>query len=293
MSERTPEYNVFISWSGDVSKRIALVVQDWLSTTVQASSPFVSDKDIDAGDRGIEEIGNQLDRIKTGIICLTNQNQANPWINFEAGNLSKRFADKAYVMCLLFDLEPGQVRFPLATFQNGPINEEYMARVARTVNKGLGNPLTEAKLASMFKLTWPILAQAMEKIRGWNSQQVMGAVEPVRTPQDMFEEIVVAIREQSTILAEIKKARSRPTLVDEHISLTVDVLRRLTERWGYSRQMSIQDVVDLGWNLDADDWRIIKTAPFLTWYLENYFNVYPLKARPEPEQTGDMDDVPF
>ncbi len=59
MTDRVPEYDVFISWSGEVSKRIALAAQEWLSTTIQAAVPFVSDTNIDAGDRGLEEIGRQ------------------------------------------------------------------------------------------------------------------------------------------------------------------------------------------------------------------------------------------
>lgn len=200
---------MFISWSEEVSKRIAYAVHDWLSSTIQAATPFVSDKNIDAGDRGLEEIGNQLDRIKTSIICLTNRNQGSPWINYEAGAISKRVSDKSYVICLLFDMEPGQVHYPLATLQNGPISEEYMAKAACTVNKSLGGPLTDAKLEASFKLTWSTRATDIEKIRTSDSQQVMKAVEPSRTSKEMFEEIVVAIREQSATLAGLKSSNPR------------------------------------------------------------------------------------
>lgn len=40
MSENADDFNVFISWSGETSKRIALVVQEWLATTIQAANPF-------------------------------------------------------------------------------------------------------------------------------------------------------------------------------------------------------------------------------------------------------------
>lgn len=294
MSEKTPEYNVFISWSGEASKRVAHAVQDWLSNTIQAASPFLSDKNIDAGDRGLEEIGNQLDRIRTGIICLTNQNQGSSWINYEAGALSKRVPDKSYVICLLFDLEPGQVRYPLATFQNGPISEEYMARVAHTVNKSLGSPLNEARLEAAFKLSWPALATGTEKIRAWNAQQAMEEVEPVRTPEDMFEEIVVAIREQSAVLAELKKPNPRTGFASTQLHLTGEVLKKLADMWEWGTPLSAKDVADIADHLTPDDWRVIRTAPFLAWYLEHYFNVYQQKPKPQlGAPVENDDDIPF
>lgn len=293
MSEKAPEYNVFISWSGEVSRNIAHAVQDWLSTTIQAASPFVSDKNIDAGDRGLEEISNQLDRIRTGIICLTNQNQGSSWINYGAGALSKRVPDKSYVICLLFDLEPGQVRYPLATFQNGPISEEYMFSVARTVNKSLGNPLNETKLEATFKLTWPALALETEKIRTWNAQQVMEEVEPVRTPEDMFEEIVVAIRQQSVALSEFKKPHPRTVIAESQMNLAGEALSKLATMWGRESTLTAKDLAEVEDQLDQDDWRVIKTAPFLTWYLEHYFNVYQPRPKPQSAAPADMDDIPF
>lgn len=42
---------VFISWSGKRSKAMANALKEWIPLIVQHAEPFVSDKDISAGDR--------------------------------------------------------------------------------------------------------------------------------------------------------------------------------------------------------------------------------------------------
>ena len=85
MTEKQDDFNVFKSWSGTLSKKIAYLVQNWIATTVQHANPFVSDKDIDAGDRGLVEIEENLNKIRVGIICLTAENKNSPWLNLKRG----------------------------------------------------------------------------------------------------------------------------------------------------------------------------------------------------------------
>jgi hypothetical protein len=52
---------------------------------VQGCNPWVSAQDIDVGERWGTELFIQLDKHSVGIICVTKKNQAEPWLNFEAG----------------------------------------------------------------------------------------------------------------------------------------------------------------------------------------------------------------
>ena len=80
---------VFISWSGERSKQVAEVLNDWIQCVIQAVDPWMSSKDIDRGALWFSEITDQLANTSIGIICLTKENKTKPWILFEAGALAK------------------------------------------------------------------------------------------------------------------------------------------------------------------------------------------------------------
>ena len=82
---------VFISWSGDLSHKVAIVIRDWLPAILQYVEPYVSSEDIDKGVRWSSDISKELDNSKFGILCVTKENFEAPWLNFEAGALGKSF----------------------------------------------------------------------------------------------------------------------------------------------------------------------------------------------------------
>lgn len=111
---------VFVSWSGDLAKRVAIDLRDLLPVLFDGVTPWVSDRDIDAGGRSMEEIARQLDETEFGIIVTTRDNQNSQWLNFEAGALSKRFAgsESSRVVPLLVDMESiAELTGPLTQFQ--------------------------------------------------------------------------------------------------------------------------------------------------------------------------------
>lgn len=98
---------VFISWSGSgsPSHQVALILREWLPSVVQAVKPFVSSEDIDKGARGLPAIEAELQDSSCGIICVTRANYERPWLNFEAGALSKQVDEATTrVMPLLIDI---------------------------------------------------------------------------------------------------------------------------------------------------------------------------------------------
>lgn len=93
---------VFISWSGELSNKLAEAVRQWLPGVLQFVKPYFTPSDIEKGARWGSDILTELDSSDIGIICLTKENLEKPWILFESGALSKNF-EKSRVCTLLFN----------------------------------------------------------------------------------------------------------------------------------------------------------------------------------------------
>lgn len=99
---------IFISWSGDTSHKVALLLRDWLPSVIQSIDPYVSSIDIDKGARWSADIAAELDNSSFGILCVTHDNIEAPWLNFEAGALGKS-VEKSRVCPFLFRVKKSQI----------------------------------------------------------------------------------------------------------------------------------------------------------------------------------------
>src|SRR6476659_1756710 len=81
---------VFLSWSGEKSRAAASLLKSWLPSVLQAlEEPWMSSADIEGGANWSSSIGTELTNTDFGIVCVTQENQDRPWLNFEAGAISK------------------------------------------------------------------------------------------------------------------------------------------------------------------------------------------------------------
>ena len=80
---------VFISWSGNISWKVAVIFRNWLPSVIQSLEPYVSSEDTDKGARWSTDIAKELEDSTFGILCVTKENLEAPWLSFEAGALSK------------------------------------------------------------------------------------------------------------------------------------------------------------------------------------------------------------
>lgn len=93
--------DVFISFSGARSRAVA----EEIFATMKALFPNVEgffSENIEGGRTAWDEVRRGLESANIGIICMTAENQLNPWILFEAGALSKD-SEKSRVIPLLID----------------------------------------------------------------------------------------------------------------------------------------------------------------------------------------------
>ena len=107
---------VFISWSGETSHKVAIALHDWLPYIIQAVKPFMSSGDIFKGERWSDVLAKELEDTQFGIICVTPSNIKAPWLNFEAGALSKS-VDRSFLFPFLSQINPHELEGPLALFQ--------------------------------------------------------------------------------------------------------------------------------------------------------------------------------
>src|SRR5215831_3566361 len=94
---------VFLSWSGETSKRVAIALNKWLPYILQPVRPWLS-SEIAKGDRWGQVLETELKDAQYGIICLTKYNISKPWLNFESGVLS-RFIERPCLTPLLFNID--------------------------------------------------------------------------------------------------------------------------------------------------------------------------------------------
>ena len=147
--------NVFISWSGERSKRVALFLREWLSCVLQNVNPWVSSKDIDRGSLWFSEISQKLGETAVGVICLTQENKEKPWILFEAGALAKGLSSNR-VCTLLIDLEPKDIGDPLAQFNHTAPEKTGILDLVSTLNVASGTKILDDQvLKRVFETYWP------------------------------------------------------------------------------------------------------------------------------------------
>jgi cyclopropane fatty-acyl-phospholipid synthase-like methyltransferase len=78
--------SVFISWTGEFGKLIALHLKEHL-LKYDKLEPWVSEADISAGVPWFNETSSAMQKSAFGVVCLTPGSSKRPWVNFEAGYL--------------------------------------------------------------------------------------------------------------------------------------------------------------------------------------------------------------
>lgn len=156
---------VFLSWSGRLSRDIASALDGWLPYVLQSVKPFVSTGDIDKGRRWSEVLASELSSIGYGIIVITHDNLREPWINFEAGAISKAL-EKSSVSPFLFGVDPSKLDGPLQQFQATVYEQEDVFNLVRSINARLDpeHQVAFEVLRNEFDAWWPNLKKRIDEI---------------------------------------------------------------------------------------------------------------------------------
>lgn len=179
---------VFISWSGKRSRELAIALRDWLPCVLQYVEPFVSDKDIAAGERWAQTIASELEGSNFGIICITPENLNSEWILFESGALSKSMLD-GKVIPLLFGLELSDLSGPLSQFQAKKVEQSGLLEAVHAINSIAENKTLEAIINRSVPAMWSTLQSAIDAIPDKEPTE-----KHMRPQHEILEELVTGVR---------------------------------------------------------------------------------------------------
>jgi hypothetical protein len=215
---------VFISWSGRQSKQLAIALHSFLSVVVQHCAPWMSDRDIGAGQTWDVEIEAALKRARFGVVCLTPSNVASTYLHYEAGAIANQVASVNRVCPLLLGFNhPSQLGQPLGRFQAKLATRGGVWDLVAAINRAVERPLDETVLRGAFEGQWDKLAADINRI-----QSPAELREPQRrSTDDILNEILEHVRQlvagqlgtvQRDVLRAIKDANPR------HLLFALDAL---------------------------------------------------------------------
>ncbi|PPT75035.1 hypothetical protein XaplCFBP3122_15000 [Xanthomonas arboricola pv. populi] len=224
---------VFISWSGEQSRKYAEAIRDWLPVVLQLVTPYFTPTDVEKGARWSTDIAKELDSSQIGIICVTRDNLHADWVLFEAGALSKSL-EKSHVCPVIFGISNTDLSGPLKQFQTTEFEKSEFHKLIVVINNKLGeNKLPSKTLDTVFDKWWPDLQVKVDAI----SRSVAEPSEPVRSERDLIEEILILTRANA-------RNGSRPSIpakaIDEVLNVLIDLHDdQVAEQGGYQDVLNI------------------------------------------------------
>ena len=181
---------VFISWSGEKSKKIGEVFRDWLPNVLQSTNPYFTPQDIEKGERWQSSISKELEESRIGVLFITQENIHSDWILFEAGALSKQL-DKCHVCPILFGIKNTDLSGPLKQFQTTEFNKKDMYKLISIINERLADSkLAPKRLEMIFEKWWPEFEIKVNEFL----KEEPDADKQIRTDRELLEEIVSSVR---------------------------------------------------------------------------------------------------
>ena len=189
---------VFVSWSGDLSKKIAESIKRWLPCIIQSVDVFYSPEDIEKGENWDSKISKELSECKYGIICLTSENVTASWINFEAGAIAKSLDSR--VATLMINISPSDIKGPLSRYQATKMEKDDFYQLVCNINEQCESPIKIEVLKTAFDGLWSNMIAEIETIIS-TSKKTASNSKKTQNNSEAIEEILLLLRKQNTILS--------------------------------------------------------------------------------------------
>jgi TIR domain len=218
---------VFLSWSGERSRRVAEALRDWLPNVHQQVEIFFSPNDIEKGAKWANEIEVQLRDTQYCLVCLTAEALQSSWINFEAGAISKGIGQNR-ITPILFEIAKSQVSGPLSLFQLADFEKNEMLQVLKSINASFDGRLAEDILNKAFERWWPDLERDVASILKDSPSEKP----PQKTQRELSDEILLNTREIMKQVGRIPSRTSRAIGLMPYVNREIVLLHKISTDQG-------------------------------------------------------------
>ena len=193
----SPQLKIFLSWSGAESHALARLLHEWLPDVLPFVDPWMSSEDIAKGRRWATDIGESLEESSYCIVCVTPGVERQPWVNFEAGAVSK-IVERSRVSPLLLGLSAEDLgNLPLAMFQCTTCDKDDMRKLLRSIAAAGAAGRDSKRIDRMLDKTWAWFTDQVDLIAATASApHTSGAAEDDAVddpPLDYEEEQILTI----------------------------------------------------------------------------------------------------
>ncbi len=163
---------IIIGWTGNSSRGLAELLNDWLLRVIQATDPVLINIEEQSSRSDISTRGHDedIDENYFGILCLTTQNHESHDVIFEAGVMSNLLPPNR--LCgLLLDLQASGACRPLQRFPLLDTSKKGMRKLLHTINEAKGSQsISVDVLEDTFNIFWEMFEADTRQLREEASQ---------------------------------------------------------------------------------------------------------------------------
>lgn len=225
---------IFISWSGDLSKRIADTMNKWLPCLLQTIKIFYSPEDIEKGENWDQRIASELSDCNYGLICLTSENVTAPWVNFEAGAIAKALGSR--VATLMININPSDIKGPLSRYQATKLEKSDFLHLIQDINRNSDSPIEESRLSTTFEGLWSNIERELTDISKASTPSTKNRRVSEKTNYEAIEEILQLVRKQNSLLTTPESLLPREYMdyiIGRTLPVSTDVVENLLSYLDY------------------------------------------------------------
>ena len=165
---------VFVSFSGEKSKRTADALVEFLPKILPTISFVLADTDIAIGERWQQSLERQTDGLNFAILCVSHDNVEKPWLMYEAGQLSRK---TPRLVPYLLNVDPADLKGPLAHLSAVLADKGGTRHLLSIMNDESEEVLPNDVLNRDFESYWPEIKSCLDSARKLSvADDVIGAI---------------------------------------------------------------------------------------------------------------------